>query len=124
MSFFKTWYDVHLLKKFPASLDLECSLPCSQKSITGSYPKPVWSTPSHPPFQRSMLILTSQLYLSLRSGNVPLRFSTTLCIHLSPPPGMLHILPISSPSDLVSPGITGAVINNNYFKYCLQLLLL
>ena len=58
-------------------MELEGSLPHSQELVTCSYPEPNRFSPyPHPTFQRSILILSSQVCLDLPSVFLPSRFPT------------------------------------------------
>jgi len=57
-------------------MDPKGSLPCSQQSASGPYPKPIQFTPSHPVSPRSSLILSFHLFQSLPLGLFPSGFRT------------------------------------------------
>jgi hypothetical protein len=54
----------------------EGSSPCSQEPSTDPYPEPVWSSPYHPKYLRSILILST--HLRLPSGLFPSGFPTNI----------------------------------------------
>jgi hypothetical protein len=59
-------------------MEPEGSIPCSQEPSTGPYPEPYQSTPSHPIFLRSILILFTHLRLSIPSGLFPSGLPTNI----------------------------------------------
>jgi hypothetical protein len=67
-----------MFKKFPAFLESEVSLPCSQQPATGPYPEPHASSPQVLTLFRltSILILSSHLRLGLPIALSPLGFPT------------------------------------------------
>jgi hypothetical protein len=101
----------------------EGSLPRSQQSATCPYPEPAQCSPfPHSTPWKSILILSSHLYLGLRSGLLPSGLPTEILYAPLLSPYMLHALPISILS-IWSPGLSGLrtqihFVQNHRFCRC------
>ena len=77
-------------------MEPEGSSPYSQQPYTCPYPKPRRYSPCPQPTSRiSILILSSHLRLFFQVAFFPKVLSLKPCIHLSSPPHVLYVLPIS-----------------------------
>jgi hypothetical protein len=79
---FNLLYELTLwvLKKSPAFMETECSLPFPQEPAAGPYPEPHESN-SHPISLRHIYILSCCLHIGLPGGLFPSDIRTEFCMH-------------------------------------------
>ena len=86
-----------LVKKFPEFYGTRKFITTftNARHLSLSWASSIQSIPPHLTSWRSSLILSSHLRLGLPSGSCPQVSPSKLCIHLSSPPYVLHVPPIS-----------------------------
>jgi len=123
-SFLKKLTVTQLVKKFPTFYGTWGIITTFTKAshMSLSWARCVQSTPSHPISQRSILILSSHLFLGLLSGLFLQVFWPKFCTHFSFLPCMLHALHISSslistPQYVISLIFNKPLLNAQTLKY-------